>query len=187
MTIDNDSQLMQLSHLDTLLAQATRIDEITEVRARAEAMRTYAVNIRASRKTCQEYAMVRIRAERKAGQVLSTLNLLGNNQHGRVSDDSISLKDCGITPDESYRWRTIAQLPDDDFENNMLERFQSGDEITTAFFYNAGYIYIHGNAQRSDRVSIPIDDPILAAQLIRRKLTTQNVAQLIDELRKQQS
>lgn len=93
-------------------------------------------------KLARAQAMVRIRAERKAGQVLSALNLLGNNQHGRVSNESISLKDCGITPDESYRWRTIAQLPDGEFENSMLERFQSGDDITTSFFYKAAKIHL---------------------------------------------
>ena len=169
-----DHELIPLSHLDTMLARATRIDEITEVRARAEAMRTYAVHIKASRETCQEYATARIRAERKAGQVLASFDLRGNNQHKRKSTVSIpSLKDCGITPDESHRWQTIAKLPDDEFERNMLERFQSGDDITTTFFYKAARIHI-------GRTNAPYHHtPQSLATLVRRHLTAPQINQLI--------
>lgn len=188
MTIGNE--LMELSHLDTMLARATRIDEITEVRARAEAMRVYAVNIRASRQRCQEFAMVRIRAERKCGQVLSGLDMHGNNQHGRKSDNSMSLKDYDVTPDESYRWRTIGRLSDELFDKIMLERYQSGDDITTSYFYKAGRIEImRQRGINTDRpytppstITIDALDMEKAAATIKDKLTGNKIAALISAL-----
>ncbi len=187
-----DSQLMELSHLDTMLARATRIDEITEIRARAEAMRIYAVNIKASREQCNEYAIARIRSERKAGKVLSTLNFHGNNQHKRISSNSMSLKDYGITSDESYRWRAIANMPDELFNKIMKERYDSQNDITTDFFFKAARI--HTMRQRginTDRphtpaqtITISITDMAQAAATIRDKLSAEQVTQLIAELRK---
>ena len=178
MTTDNE--LLHLSHLDTMLARATRIDEITEVRARAEAMRVYAVNIKASREICQEYAMSRIRAERKCGQVLASLDLHGNNQHGRKSSNKMSLKDYDITTSDSHIWQTIASLPDDKFENIMKERYDSKSDITTTYFYRAGKI---DNKPRTT-IYISTTDMTAAAKVLRKALTEQQITQLIIELRK---
>lgn len=117
----------------------------------------------------------------------------GSNQHrGKEAIRTpVRLADYGINNRIADICRKIAVLPDDLFDNLILgirtTEHITHQEITTAFFYNAGRVHAGYDNQRSDRVSIPIDDPILAAQLIRRKLTTQNVAQLIDELRKLRS
>ena len=176
----DSNELMQLSHLDTMLARATRIDEITEVRARAEAMRTYAVHIKASREICQEYAMARIRAERKAGQVLSELDMHGNNQHKRKSSNKMSLKDYDITASDSHIWQTIASLPDEKFEKIMKERYDSKSDITTTYFYRAGKI---DNAPRTT-IYISTSDMTAAARAILRVLSAEQVNELVDELRK---
>ncbi len=175
-----NNELLQLSHLDTMLARATRIDEITEVRARAEAMRTYAVHIKASREICQEYAMARIRAERKCGQVLASLDLHGNNQHKRKSSKTMSLKDYNITTSDSHIWQTIASLPDEKFENIMKERYDSKADITTTYFYRAGKI---DNKPRTT-IYISTSDMSAAARSIRAGLSAGQVDELIDELRK---
>ena len=181
MPMTTNSELMELSHLDTMLARATRIDEITEVRARAEAMRTYAVHIKASQEICQEYAMARIRAERKCGQVLASLDLHGNNQHKRKSSNKMSLNDYDITASDSHIWQTIASLPDEKFENIMKERYDSKSDITTTYFYRAGKI---DNKPRTT-IYISTTDMARAAAVIRDNLSAEQVTQLIDELRKE--
>jgi hypothetical protein len=142
MTIENDNQLMQLSHLDTMLAQATKIDEVTEIRARVEALRVYAINIGASIEECNQFALVRIRAERKAGQVIASLP---KSNGARPADtgfcDETPLISEFVTKSQSHRWQTIAQLPDDLFDNLLLDRQSAKDEVTTQFFYEASRIH----------------------------------------------
>ena len=188
MTTNNE--LMELSHLDTMLARATRIDEIVGVRAIAKAATAYATSIKESRECCQGYAAARIRAERKCGEMLSLLDLHGSNQHSRRSGGPTSLDGYGITKDEAYRWKLIAKLPDIEFEKNMLERIQSNDDITTDFFVKA--YRIHTMRQRgisTDRpytppttIAISTTDMAAAAAVIRDKLSMEQVTALISAL-----
>ena len=140
--IDNDKQLIELGGLDRMLANSTRIDEIADVRAKLEALRVYAVNIGESREVCNEFAMARIKAERRAGQLLLSLpkrNGARPNDMG-VDETTPSPLDF-VTKTQSHYWQMIAQLPDDKFSDLMLERVQSGDDITTRFFYKAGRVH----------------------------------------------
>lgn len=180
MAIENDKHLLQLTELDRMLAVTTRIDEITDIRAKVEALRVYAVNIGASRQECKLFAMSRLKAERKAGQVLLSLPRLNGArpEDADFHESSPQVLD-GVSDTQSHRWQMIARLPDDKFDKLMLGRVQSSDEITTAFFYKAGRIHAGYTDQRPNRLSIPIDNPALAAQLIRCKLTPGNVAELI--------
>jgi len=187
-----DNQLMQLSHLDTALARSTHIDEITGIRATLEALRIYAVNIGESKETCKAFAMARIKSERKAGQVLAGLDLHGNNQHMRKSHESTSsLADYCISKSQSHRWQMIARLPDKLFDDMLLERYQSPDDITTQYFYRAAKI--HTMRQRginTDRpyvppqtITIDASDMGKAARTIRANFSAEQITQLIGELR----
>ena len=127
-----------------MLAVATRIDDITEIRAKIEALRVYAVNISESKQNCKLFAMARLRAERKAGQVML---LLPKRNGARPADtgfiDAIPYEIEGVKPSQRNSWQTIAKLPDDLFEDLMLGCIQNDDqEITTSFFYKAGRIHM---------------------------------------------
>ena len=190
---ENDNHLLQLSELDRLLAASTRIDEITCIRAKLEALRIYAVNIGESRETCNDFAMARIKAERKAGQVMLSLP----KQNGaRPPDtgfiDTIPQEIEGVLPSQRNSWQTIAKLPDDLFDSLMLERFQSTDDITTSYFYKAAKIHImRQRGISTDRpytlsttIAIDATDMAKAAQTIMAKLATEQIIELINELTK---
>ena len=185
MTIQSDKHLLQLTELDRMLAATTRIDEITDIRAKIEALRVYAVNIVESKQDCKLFAMARIKAERKAGQVLLEMP---KRNGARPADtgfiDTIPQEIEGVKLSQRNSWQMIARLPDDLFEDLMLGCIQNGDqEVTTAFFYKAGRVYKHGSADRNqERLSIPLDDPHRAAQLIRARMTLGNISQLITDL-----
>jgi len=173
-----DNELLQLSHLDTLLAQTTHIDEITTIRAKLEALRVYAVNIGASRDKCQEIAMARIKAERKAGQVMLSLPKRNGARPADVGFMDTNPQDIdGVLPSQRNSWQTIAKLPDDVFERVMLERYQSGDDITTTYFYRAARIHI-GRTNNTYRHT-----PQSIAAIAHEHLNAEQISQLIEILR----
>jgi hypothetical protein len=156
MTIENNNHLMELSHLDTMLAQATKIDEIIDLRAKFEAMRIYHVNIKESRERCNEYALARVRAERKVGKVLLSLDMSGNNGG---CNDVTTLSDFGVNKSTSHRWQTIARIPNELFEELSLGQLESGDEITTNFFYKAARIHqMRMKGINTDKPHAPLED-----------------------------
>ena len=85
-----------------------------------EAYAKQANNMEAER----QCALIRVRAERKCGQMLRDNPKAvpsGNNQHGdvEVSTDTIhpkTLPELGISPDQSSTWQKLANVPEDEFE-----------------------------------------------------------------------
>lgn len=186
-------ELSQLSHLDTILLRETNIDNVIGIRAEVEALRVYAVNIGKSKDKCQEIAMARIKAERRAGQLLLDMpkrNGARPSDAGFTEQNPQTIK--GIKKSQINSWQTIAKLPDDLFDKILLERFQSGDDITTKFFYTSAKI--HTMRQRgisTDRpyappqtIAISTTDMTRAAAVIRDNLSEQQVNELVGILRK---
>jgi DNA modification methylase len=148
--IDNDSQLAQLSHLDTMLAQATSIDEITDIRDKVRAMQVYAQNIKASKEEIIGIAEARIKAERRAGQELRGMELTpggdGSNQHVKKEQWSSNstnptLEDMNISKYNSSKWQLISWIPDDVFEEELEKCHEFLKEPTTEGFANIGKRY----------------------------------------------
>ncbi len=87
-----------------------------------EAYFKQAKNTEAERCACE----IRLRAERKAGQLLSKME---KNRGGgdRKSDhpsrgttgDKSTLSDLGVTRDQSSRWQALAGVPEEDFEKSL--------------------------------------------------------------------
>ena len=106
------------------ISEVRAIDEIKDIRDKAEAMRQYA-RVSKNRQMEVDASEIRIRAERKLGQMLNEAKASGALREGRpktiVSDDSFNLKDAGISLDLSARAQTIATIPDDDFEKTLIE------------------------------------------------------------------
>ena len=86
------------------------------------------------------------RAERKAGELLQQLerapkgNPTGANQYqgGNVpawnnsSEYKEVLADSDIAPTTAHRWQTVAQVPDEVFEEHVAEVKQEQRELTSA-------------------------------------------------------
>jgi DNA modification methylase len=153
---DNDRQLAQLTHLDTMLARSTHIDEITNIRDRARAMQVYAKNIKASKEETIPIAITRIRAERRAGQELIAMKErgelstpggdTGRNQYEAWSSDStmphtVTLEDMHISKYQSSKWQTMALIPEDVFEELMCHYLEYLQEPTTEGIANNGKRY----------------------------------------------
>ncbi len=61
-----------------------------------------------------KYAEIKLRAERKAGELLSKTVKVGNPH--LLNDARIGLGELGINPSQSSRWQQAASVPEAEFE-----------------------------------------------------------------------
>jgi len=121
------------------LAAAHRVDEVKAIRDKAEAVRVYAKQAR-DLEMQNMAAEIRLRAERRAGELLVDMQSAGQRQRkawGRPKKVSspTTLPRLGITRDQSSKWQRLAQTIDDAaFERAMTQARERNAELTTAAF-----------------------------------------------------
>jgi hypothetical protein len=87
---------------------------------------------------CIQYAVeIRVRAERRIGEMLREMAESGARQSGKVppnrqsSDTTVqSLADLGISKDHASQWQTLASIPEKDFEQ-WIPALQAEDRLST--------------------------------------------------------
>ena len=127
------------------IAECHRVDEVKELRDKARALEVYAQqaqNLEAERKAIQ----IRIRAERRAGELLREMKERGERQRqaqpvklkssGTTLNPAIppKLSDLGITRDQSSKWQRLASVPAEKFEQAVNG---NGPKPTTEGIINA--------------------------------------------------
>jgi len=111
---------MQLTRYDAArnaLAEANRVDEVKSIRDKAMAMQEYARQAKDGQLI--EWATeIRLRAERKAGQLLTEMREKGERPINRPEKGShkVTLSDLGVSAMQSSRWQKLAALDDVSFE-----------------------------------------------------------------------
>jgi|DEB0MinimDraft_10_1074344.scaffolds.fasta_scaffold33634_2 phage N-6-adenine-methyltransferase len=132
-------QLVKLDEAKRALAEASTLQEIKDIRDKAEAIRQY-VKVAGYHLGYQNQAAeTKLRAERKAGELLKQME---KNKGGKPSEKNRghdvhgipSLKDLGIHHKQSQRWQQIADLPEESFENKIEEVKQKYEELTQSIF-----------------------------------------------------
>lgn len=120
-----------IAHYDAMckaITLAVGIDEVRELRSKARALEVYAAqaqNVDAERKAAE----IRLRAERRAGELL--IEMKGSGQLQKQGDSggnrkqtsgsptsapAAKLADLGITRDQSSKWQQLAAVPKEHFE-----------------------------------------------------------------------
>jgi len=128
------------------LAAAHRVDEAKKIRDTAEAVRVYAKQAR-DLDMQNMAAEIRIRAERRAGQLLLEMEKNpGRRGEGRPRKDGTKvtrsafakayppkLDDIGITKDQSSKWQRLALLVDEaTFDKALIQARAENGELTNA-------------------------------------------------------
>lgn len=119
----------------TALAEAHRVDEVKDLRDKAEAMAAYARQARDT-ELVQYATEIKVRAERRCGELLRDSAENGErNTGGKPSNDTTVtvLADLGITRDQSSRYQKLAAMPDEQFEVAIATAKENVGEVTTAF------------------------------------------------------
>jgi hypothetical protein len=128
------------------LAAAHRVDEVKQIRDKAEAVRVYARQA-GDFELQNQAAEIRILAERRAGELLVGMAMHpGARGEGRPRRDGrrIRLSSCvtayppklddlGVTRNQSSKWQRLAKLIDEDtFERALTRAKEKNVELTTA-------------------------------------------------------
>lgn len=120
----------------TALAEAHRVDEVKDIRDKAEAMAAYARQAKDS-ELIQYATEIKVRAERRCGELLTaTEKNTGTRVRGGVvveRSDRQTLSEMGLTKDESSRYQQLAAMPAEHFETAVATAKATAGEVTTAF------------------------------------------------------
>lgn len=122
----------------TALAKAVDIDEVRAIRDKSEALRAYARQTGECLESQNKWAEIKIRAERRAGELLAERDMAKGG--GDTTGDTVSpvvgqpptLKAIGVSPKQSSRWQQAASVPEDVFEEHVAETKAKGEELTSA-------------------------------------------------------
>ena len=116
------------------LAEAHRVDEVKDIRDKAEAMAAYARQAKDS-ELIQYATEIKVRAERRCGELLARTEK--NKGAATPSNDTRAstptLRDMGLTYDESSRYQQLAAMPAEHFETAVATAKATAGEVTTAF------------------------------------------------------
>lgn len=129
------TSLVQLDRIVFAISEVKTIQEVKGLRDKAEAMRIYAKQANYSLEIQNDCAEIKIRAERKAGDLLREMpKSTGAKGIGKKvrSNDVTTLSGVGVSKNESSRWQRVASVPDDVFETHVVETKEAKRELTTA-------------------------------------------------------
>jgi hypothetical protein len=120
-------QPLNMTRYDTAraaLLDACRVDEVKDIRDKAAAMQAYARQAK-DPELIQFASEIRLRAERRAGELLKEMVKRGERDpggRGRVEcRPATQLADLDVTKSQSSRWQKLADLPEPVFEAHVTE------------------------------------------------------------------
>lgn len=132
------NSLVKLEKASQMLAEAKTLDEVKKIVDIAEAARVYARAAKLGLEAYNHAAEVKVRAERKAGEMLKKLERGkgGTPTHSNVerienSEYSKVLTENEIPTTTAFRWQHLSDMPDKEFEKN-LEELRGEKPITTS-------------------------------------------------------
>ncbi len=190
--------LVRLQAAQQALETASTLDEVLQARDAAEAVRAYARSAQLSLGEMNAAAELRLRAERKAGQLLLEVrdaprsvsqeaerSRLFRRRHGLAGDHprklpAGTLRRLGVDPKASSAWQAIAQLAEVDFERRISDIKFAGEELHTAPFVRASAAYRRRQRKRASPTEQVLRHGL---QLLRRvaRIETNRELQLVRE------
>ena len=131
-------QIARLEGAVGALAEIATVREAREIHDVAAAAVLYARKAKLGIEAQNHAAEIKLRAERKAGELLALVErdktgprittIDGGNSDGVQA----AYEEAGITQQTGSRWQAIATLPADRFETHIAETKAADDELTTA-------------------------------------------------------
>lgn len=138
------------------LEEATSLEEVKQLRDMAEAARTYARAAKLGIAAQNTAAAFKVRAERKAGELLVAQGF-GERGGDRRSRDRVSLESLDIAAHQSKRWQKLAAIPEARFEDAVEDAVYTERELTTASLLQLARVLI-GSAVGADSELPPLPE-----------------------------
>lgn len=137
MTTETLPALRRYEAARAALQAAHDVDEVKEIRDKAQAMAAYAKQANDT-KLVELATEIKVRAERKAGEMLAELERHQGKRTDKTSghDGPKSLKEVldenDIAPTTAKRWQKLAAVTDEQFEQAVTAAKEVAGEVTTA-------------------------------------------------------
>ena len=124
------SELILWDKMKNAVIECHSVDEITQLRNKAEAYRYALKQAKESPEVIRKAEEIKLRAERRAGELLKeTPKAKGGNPNlSKPTTSCETLSDMGISRDQSSKWQKIANIPEEKFENYL----EVEEELSTA-------------------------------------------------------
>lgn len=140
----SESALMQLAQAQQMLAAATTLPEIRQVRDLAAAAQEYARLAHLGRDAQNEAGTIKLEAEARAGSMLREMTERGEryrrsdaragSRYLRAASTSLSLADLGLGDQQSFRWQQVARVPEatrQDYYDSVRGAEAAENEVVT--------------------------------------------------------
>jgi hypothetical protein len=118
------------------IEQCANVDEVKEVRSKATALALYKRQA-GDREAEKKFAAIRIRAERRIGELLKEMGESGERDTGKGGDRKSrsvettvkpkTLSDLGVSKDQSRKFQQLAAIPREKFERAI----DTGEQVPT--------------------------------------------------------
>lgn len=145
-----NSALVQWGEARRVIEKARTVDELKDIRDKAEAIRMYAKQAGETLEVQNDVAEIKLRAERRAGELLSEMAENGERagkEHGAeirdhhvegrdMIDTPPTLSDMGLSRDQSSQWQRAATIPEQVFEQHIADTKSSREELTSTGIQN---------------------------------------------------
>jgi hypothetical protein len=122
-------QLIKWDKIRTEIECAKDIEELTAMKNKLRAYQILAEQSKQSQEVQSKIAIYKARADRKCGEWLQAN--IKQGQRVDLSNSSTSLKDLGVTRDESSRLQKIAAIPEEKFEDILQEAEVETKKVTS--------------------------------------------------------
>ncbi len=134
------NSLELLTKADRMLALAVDLTDIAEVRDIAVAARAYAKAAQLGIETTNKAALIKVKAERKAGECLARLEKGAGARNDLEpvtpgvtgSEYRQALDETGTSNKMAAQWQRMATVPEPEFQEHINNVLENGQELTSA-------------------------------------------------------
>lgn len=133
------SQMLSVERARDFLSQSKNVDEVREVADKAKAVALYLRSVEASIESQNDAAEIRLRAERRLGEISQEIEEDGRGRKPKVKaaapaviTKGAKLAELGLKERDARRYEQLAKIPEVKFDELIEETRSKGERLTSS-------------------------------------------------------